>query len=120
MAPDSTGLFHPYIRHDDSNSLRTISQITAVTEVRTMTGYNVQVESQQILAHTIVDSRLNLSPEVKEACGRVTFHGDSNPFIPTPCKITESCSALSGLVGALASVAAKERYGIDQKVEIDT
>jgi hypothetical protein len=86
-----------------------------------MTDYNVQHEARNILLERLIsDNRLLLSPSVLEACQKVTFVGDSNPFVPTPCKITESVSAISGLVGALASVVAKERYGIEQDVEINT
>lgn len=85
-----------------------------------MTEYNIQKESQRILGQLVEDPRLGISPDVKQACSEVNFLGDSQPFIPTPCKITESSSALSGLVGALASVVAKERYGVDQQVKIDT
>jgi hypothetical protein len=87
-----------------------------------MTNYNVQEESKKILLeHAINDSRLGFTPEVKEACERVKFVGrDGKPYLPTPLKMTESISALSGLVGALSAVVAKERYGIQQSVTVNT
>ncbi|RDW63606.1 hypothetical protein BP6252_11151 [Coleophoma cylindrospora] len=86
-----------------------------------MAEYNVQREARNALLNQVLtDSRLGLSPAVIEACKEVTFVGDDKPFIPTPLKITESSSALSGLVGALASVVAAERYGVHQGVEINT
>jgi hypothetical protein len=87
-----------------------------------MVGYSVQAEAQRILQdHILADTRLALPSIVAEACKRITFVGDSKPFIPTPCKITESCAALSALVGSLASSVASLRYGIElQDVEINT
>ncbi|TVY38464.1 Succinate--hydroxymethylglutarate CoA-transferase [Lachnellula subtilissima] len=86
-----------------------------------MADYNVQNESARILLENIMgDDRLGWTPEVKEACRNVKFIGDSKPFIPTPLKITESASSLSGLLGALAAAVAEERYGVKQDVTVNT
>ncbi|TVY20061.1 Succinyl-CoA--L-malate CoA-transferase alpha subunit [Lachnellula arida] len=86
-----------------------------------MANYNVQNESARILLENILsDDRLGWTPETKEACRNVKFVGDSKPFIPTPLKITESASSLSGLLGALAATVAEERYGVKQDVTINT
>ncbi|TVY47375.1 Succinyl-CoA--L-malate CoA-transferase beta subunit [Lachnellula occidentalis] len=85
-------------------------------------SYDVQAEALRILEDCLLaDQRLALPPNVREACKKVKFFGDSKPFIPTPCKITESCAALSALVGGLASAVASARYGIElQNIDIDT
>lgn len=86
-----------------------------------MADYNVQNESARILLENILnDDRLGWAPETKEACRKVKFVGDSKPFIPTPLKITESVSSLSGLLGALAATVVEERYGVKQDVTVNT
>ncbi|KPM35363.1 hypothetical protein AK830_g11209 [Neonectria ditissima] len=88
-----------------------------------MDNYSVQQESERFLRERLLnDKQLALPPSFSEAAKRVKFVGnDSKPFIPTPCKITESVSALSGLVAAAASALAADRYGIDfQDAEVDT
>ncbi|KAH7153188.1 CAIB/BAIF family protein [Dactylonectria macrodidyma] len=88
-----------------------------------MDSYSVQQESQRLLQeHLLDDKQLSLPSSFSEAAKKIKFVGkDSKPFIPTPCKITESVSALSGLVAAAASAVASDRYGIDfQDAEVDT
>ncbi|KJZ72773.1 hypothetical protein HIM_07848 [Hirsutella minnesotensis 3608] len=88
-----------------------------------MSSYSVQEESKRILQETLLDDKqLSLPPSFPEAAKYIKFVGnDPNPYLPTPCKITESASALSALVAAAASAASADRYGIDfQDVEIDT
>ncbi|KAI9150874.1 Acetyl-coenzyme A transferase nodX [Paramyrothecium foliicola] len=88
-----------------------------------MDNYNVQDESRRILRDIILKgSSLSLDPALHQAVDKVEFLGnDSKPFIPTPCKITESASALTGLVAAAASAVAADRYGIGhQNVEVNT
>jgi len=71
--------------------------------------------------HLLDDPKLSLPDCFKEAA-KVTFVGDNpQPFVPTPCKITESSSALNALVAVAASAVAKDRYGIDyQDIEVNT
>ncbi|KAH7133253.1 CAIB/BAIF family protein [Dactylonectria estremocensis] len=88
-----------------------------------MDSYSVQQESQRFLQERLLDDKqLSLPRSFSEAAKKIKFVGkDSKPFIPTPCKITESVSALSGLVAAAASAVASDRYGIDfQDAEVDT
>ncbi|KAK7427507.1 hypothetical protein QQZ08_005949 [Neonectria magnoliae] len=88
-----------------------------------MDNYSVQRESERFLHERLLnDKQLALPPSFSEAAKKIKFVGqDSKPFIPTPCKITESVSALSGLVAAAASAIAKDRYGIDfQDAEVNT
>ncbi|KAF7534413.1 hypothetical protein G7Z17_g13367 [Cylindrodendrum hubeiense] len=88
-----------------------------------MGSYSVQQESQRFLHERLLnDKQLSLPPSFSEAAKKIKFVGqDPKPFIPTPCKITESVSALSGLVAAAASAIASDRYGIDfQDAEVDT
>lgn len=88
-----------------------------------MSAYSVQEESRRVLFdHLLYNPQLELPSSFIDAARKVKFiGGDSQPFIPTPCKITESCSALCGLLGIAASVISKARYGIDyQDVTINT
>lgn len=83
----------------------------------------MQEESKRILHERLLsDEQLSLPSSFAKAAEKVRFVGpDAKPFIPTPCKITESSSALSALVAAAASVVASDRYGIEyQDIEINT
>lgn len=88
-----------------------------------MATYSVQRESHRILEeHLLISSQLSLPKEFVEAAKHVKITGsDSNPFIPTPCKITESASALSALAAAAGSAISADRYDIEyQNAEVDT
>ncbi|KAF4463489.1 caib baif family enzyme [Fusarium albosuccineum] len=88
-----------------------------------MEGYSVQDESHRILHERLLDDeRLALPASFKEAAKKIMFAGDDpRPFVPTPCKITESVSSLTALVAAAASAVAADRYGIDyQDIELNT
>lgn len=88
-----------------------------------MTSYSVQEEAKRILRERLLnDNKLCISPAIVEAAQNVNIVGvDSRPFIPTPCKMTESSSALSALVAAAASAVSADRYGIGyQDIEVDT
>ncbi|KAJ4319929.1 hypothetical protein N0V84_006112 [Fusarium piperis] len=88
-----------------------------------MGHYSVQDESHRILRERLLgDSRLALPPSFAEAAEKITFTGDDpRPFVPTPCKITESVSSLTALVATAASAVAADRYGIDyQDIEVNT
>lgn len=88
-----------------------------------MADYSVQNESARILREKLLsDATLSLHPSIANAAKKVSFTGDDpKPFIPSPCKMTESASALSALVAASASAIAAERYGGDyQGVEVNT
>ncbi|KAH6999841.1 CAIB/BAIF family protein [Ilyonectria destructans] len=88
-----------------------------------MDSYSVQQESERFLHERLLNDKTLLLPSsFSEAAKKIKFVGqDPKPFIPTPCKITESVSALSGLVAAGASAVASDRYGIDfQDAEVDT
>lgn len=85
--------------------------------------YSVQKEAKTILFDRLInDSGLGLSSEYAKAAKKVKFTShDPDPFIPTPCKITESASALSALVATAASVVASDRYGLEpQDIEVNT
>jgi hypothetical protein len=86
-----------------------------------MDNYSVQDESSRFLEKLLKDKQLALPATFSKAAEKITFVGDSKPFIPTPCKITESSSTLSALVAAAASAIASDRYGIDyQDVQVNT
>ncbi|KAK9784048.1 putative CoA-transferase family III domain-containing protein [Seiridium cardinale] len=86
-------------------------------------SYNLQQESSRILQDVLLkDPLLELPESFAKAAEKVRFvGGDSQPFIPTPCKITESISALNALLAVAASVVAKDRFGVDfQDIEVNT
>lgn len=88
-----------------------------------MAGYSVQEESHRILQENLLgDARLGISRSIAEAAKKIEFTGgDSQPFVPSPCKMTESSSALTALVAASGSVVAADRYGIEhQEIEVNT
>ncbi|KAF5012914.1 hypothetical protein FDECE_1048 [Fusarium decemcellulare] len=88
-----------------------------------MEGYSVQKESERILFESLLqDNRLSLPASFTEAAKKVRFTGDDpKPFVPTPCKITESSSSLNALLASAASAVAADRYGIDyQNIEVNT
>ncbi|KAK8152557.1 CoA-transferase family III domain-containing protein [Phyllosticta citrichinensis] len=88
-----------------------------------MAGYSVQGEAQRILQENLLeDARLGISRSVADASKKIEFTGgDSQPFVPSPCKMTESGSALTALVAASGSAVAADRYGIEhQEIEVNT
>lgn len=88
-----------------------------------MSAYSVQDESRSILRDLLLkDPKLNLPASYAAAAEKVRFEGpDSQPFIPTPLKITESSSALNGLLATAASAVAHDRYGTPlQDVVVNT
>jgi hypothetical protein len=92
----------------------------AKDDLHAQNAYTLQAESQRIYKTILNDSRLNVPPEVKALGDRVRFTGDEDdPFYPVPYKAAESQAGLLGLVGVFALAIAKDRYGVEQKVEID-
>ncbi|KAH7014704.1 CoA-transferase family III domain-containing protein [Macrophomina phaseolina] len=88
-----------------------------------MDNYSVQDEAKRFLHERLLeDASLELPQSFKEAAKKIKFVGDDpKPFVPTPCKITESASALTALVAAAASAVAADRYGIDyQEIDVNT
>lgn len=88
-----------------------------------MASYSIQEESEKILKEVLLkDPKLDYPESWALAAQKVKFVGDdSQPFIPTPLKITESSSALHSLLAVAASVASKDRYGVDyQDIKVNT
>ncbi|KAL4789143.1 CoA-transferase family III domain-containing protein [Aspergillus venezuelensis] len=83
---------------------------------------SIQTEASRALQeHLLNDSSLNIPESFKEAAEKVSFVGDSEPFIPTPLKISESSAALNAYVATIANVISKERYGGEYRdVTVDT
>ncbi|EFW99724.1 caib baif family enzyme [Grosmannia clavigera kw1407] len=82
--------------------------------------YTIQSESRQLLERLLNDPKLSVPNEVKEAAERVEFSGYANPWLPVPVKFSESISAISAFVGASAAAVAKDRYGIEQDIRVNT
>ncbi|KAH6685068.1 CoA-transferase family III domain-containing protein [Plectosphaerella plurivora] len=88
-----------------------------------MDQYSVQDESMRILQQELLSNGvLSLHPSIAAAAEKVKITGDDpKPFIPSPCKMAESASALSALVAASASAIAADRYGCGfQDVKVNT
>lgn len=88
-----------------------------------MQEYSIQEEATRILREKLLDdANIGLHPAIIEAADHVSIVGaDSKPFVPTPCKLTESASSLIALVGSAASAISSDRYGVPlQKVTVDT
>lgn len=88
-----------------------------------MGSYSTQKEANTIFQEKLLkEAQLQLPTSFLEAAEKVTFTGDdANPFIPTPCRLTESASALTALVATAASAIAAARYGIGyQDISVNT
>lgn len=84
---------------------------------------SVKHEAWRILMDVILkDDGLKIPPAFFDAAVKVSFtSGDDHPFLPSPCKMTESASALYGLIAAGSSVVSAARYGIDyQDIKVNT
>lgn len=83
-------------------------------------AYSLQSEARRIYESIVNDPRLNAPTEVKALSDQVQFVGDeTQPFFPVPFKAAESQAGLLGCVGLFALAIARERYGIEEKCEID-
>lgn len=83
---------------------------------------SVTKEAARILKECLIqNSDLAMPASVTDLASLVTFTPECAPYIPTPMKMTESCSALWGCVGLFATAISKERYGIAEpgKIEVD-
>ncbi|KAL4803088.1 CoA-transferase family III domain-containing protein [Aspergillus unguis] len=85
-------------------------------------AYSIQEETARIVREYLLDNEsLSLPSSVKEAAKKITFTGASQPFIPTPLKITESSAALNAFIASIASAISKDRYGVDyQDITVNT
>lgn len=83
-------------------------------------GYTLQKEANRIFHLILKDPRLQAPDEVRALASQVKFIGDeTQPFYHAPWKCAESQAGLLGYVGAFALAIAKERYGVQDTVEID-
>ncbi|KAJ9618376.1 hypothetical protein H2204_013050 [Knufia peltigerae] len=82
--------------------------------------YTIEAGARCLLKNLVSDSRLRIDPEILAACDKVQYRGPSDPWLPTPFKYTEASSAFNALAAAGAALIAKERYGIEQEVVINT
>lgn len=83
-------------------------------------SYTLQSEAKKIYNSIWSDPRLKVPVEVQELADQVQFSGEeTQPFFPVPYKCAEAQAGLIGMIGLFALAIAKERYGADEKVEID-
>jgi hypothetical protein len=81
---------------------------------------SVTKESARILRECLVNNAdLDMPVLIKELLPLVSFSPETAPYIPTPMKITESCSALWGCIGLFATAIAQERYNIAKPRKLD-
>jgi hypothetical protein len=81
---------------------------------------SVPKEAARILRECLIDNAdLDMPSAVKEQLSLVRFGPETAPYIPTPMKITESCSALWGCIGLFASAISQERYNSAKPENID-
>jgi crotonobetainyl-CoA:carnitine CoA-transferase CaiB-like acyl-CoA transferase len=88
-----------------------------------VSDYTIQKESERIFREVLIKGdRLGLPDSVKELASKTTFDANaiSLPYIPCPLKFTESSASLWALAGTYGNVIAKERYGVDQSVVVNT
>lgn len=82
--------------------------------------YTLQKEANRIFHLILNDPRLQAPDEVKAFASQVKFIGDeTQPFYHAPWKCAEAQAGLLGYVGIFALAIAKERYGVQETVEID-
>ncbi|KAJ4231853.1 hypothetical protein NW757_013857 [Fusarium falciforme] len=83
-------------------------------------GYTLQGEANRIFHLILNDPRLQTPDEVKSFASQVKFVGDeTQPFYHSPWKCAEAQAGLLGYVGIFALAIAKERYGVEETVEVD-
>ncbi|KAH8646641.1 CAIB/BAIF family enzyme [Xylariales sp. PMI_506] len=89
-----------------------------------MGDYTVQKEAGRIFHEVLLkDSRLGLPAEVLEAAPRTVIDDHSTvakPFLPAPTKPSETSTALWALLATYGNAIAKQRFGIDQSVTINS
>ncbi|KAK7204241.1 CAIB/BAIF family enzyme [Myxozyma melibiosi] len=84
---------------------------------------SISAEADSIFHNVLLtDSRLALPPSVLSAADRTTFDTDSidAPFFPTPMKMSESSAALWALAATFANAITEQRFGVVQKVSVNT
>ncbi|KAK5309105.1 hypothetical protein LTR93_012259, partial [Exophiala xenobiotica] len=88
--------------------------------LHTQPSYTLQSEAERILDEIINDPQLKIPAEVRRLQGKISFVGDEKqPFYPVPYKCAESQAGVLGLVGLWALAIAQDRYGGEQRCEID-
>lgn len=83
-------------------------------------SYSLSAESKKALQKLLNDPALHFTDDVKKASEKIKYLGREEPWLPTPYKFTETISAFSSAAAAGAAVIAKERYGIDQDITVNT
>jgi hypothetical protein len=85
--------------------------------------YSIQEESERIFRNVLLtDQSLHLPEGIRDLANRTKFDANaiSEPFLPTPVKMTQSITALWALGATIANFICKERYELDQDVVIDS
>ncbi|KIW95863.1 uncharacterized protein Z519_02927 [Cladophialophora bantiana CBS 173.52] len=83
---------------------------------------SVAKEAKRILIdHLIRNVDFAMPAVVSEEASRVIFTPDTEPFMPTPMKMTESVSALWACIGLFANTICRERYNTPKpgSIEVD-
>ncbi|KAF2846857.1 CoA-transferase family III [Plenodomus tracheiphilus IPT5] len=84
------------------------------------TPYTIQSEAHRIFSSIVHDPRLNVPKAIQRIADTVMFVGaETKPFFPVPHKCAETQAGLLGYVGLLSLAISRDRYGTEQRVEVD-
>uniref|UniRef100_L7IYV5 CAIB/BAIF family enzyme n=1 Tax=Pyricularia oryzae (strain P131) TaxID=1143193 RepID=L7IYV5_PYRO1 len=89
----------------------------------TAVPYSIRQEAEHIFRDTLLrDQRLGLPQKVASASERTTFDTTAidTACLPVPWKFFESSAALWALAATYGNAIAKERFGVDQDVVVNT
>lgn len=89
----------------------------------TAVPYSIRQEAEHIFRDTLLrDQRLGLPQKVASASERTTFDTTAidTAYLPVPWKFFESSAALWALAATYGNAIAKERFGVDQDVVVNT
>ncbi|KAI6308997.1 hypothetical protein MCOR34_007017 [Pyricularia oryzae] len=89
----------------------------------TAVPYSIRQEAERIFRDTLLrDQRLGLPQKVASASERTTFDTTTidTAYLPVPWKFSESSAALWALAATYGNAIAKERFGVDQDVVVNT
>ncbi|TLD31407.1 hypothetical protein PspLS_01747 [Pyricularia sp. CBS 133598] len=85
--------------------------------------YSIRQEADRIFRNTLLkDQRLGLPEKVATASERTSFDANAidTVYLPVPWKFAETSAALWALAATYGNAIAKERFGVDQDVVVNT
>lgn len=88
-----------------------------------MAGYTIQKEAERIFRDVLLqDERLGLPQKVHAVAARTVIDATTirEPYLPAPTKASETSTALWALLATYGNAIARERFGVDQSVSINS